>query len=416
MKVFDFYKDFSCIAGACRHSCCRGGWEIDIDEKTAALYGRAGGDFADRVRKSLEIYEEDGIRQTAISLKNGQCPFFNPWGLCDIILNMGEDAIGLVCREYPRYTQRMGNDTERTLSISCEEAGRLLFSKKDRLKMVEAPASFGKEEAEETGGCRGTKAFPEEAGEDDEIGGELLEKIRQGALDILQNRHFDMRTRLSEYLEFCRKIQSYVNRLQENGEAEASLRAFLKGCGLDTPQGAASPNESEMRAEPSAEGVKDPGKKSECEEICLGAFEERLGMLQMMTVLDDEWQRVITAFEEVLEKPAAYFKGLRESVGLKTAEDELNTEHLMSYFTYRYFPRALQDGNVLGKAEFALLSFLVIRDMVILGTGEDMTDIARKFSREVEHADDNVDILMEELLFSDTLKQIPVRTLLGSDL
>mgnify|MGYP006874698003 CR=1 FL=1 len=29
----DYYKEFKCIAGECRHSCCIG-WEIDIDEET----------------------------------------------------------------------------------------------------------------------------------------------------------------------------------------------------------------------------------------------------------------------------------------------------------------------------------------------------------------------------------------------
>ena len=28
--VPDYYADFACVAGACRHTCCVG-WEIDID-------------------------------------------------------------------------------------------------------------------------------------------------------------------------------------------------------------------------------------------------------------------------------------------------------------------------------------------------------------------------------------------------
>ena len=36
MKIFapDYYRDFKCSAGNCKHSCCIG-WEIDIDEDTA---------------------------------------------------------------------------------------------------------------------------------------------------------------------------------------------------------------------------------------------------------------------------------------------------------------------------------------------------------------------------------------------
>ena len=31
VRVPDYFKEFSCIAGACKDSCCLG-WEIDIDE------------------------------------------------------------------------------------------------------------------------------------------------------------------------------------------------------------------------------------------------------------------------------------------------------------------------------------------------------------------------------------------------
>ena len=35
--VPSYYKKFKCIAGECKHSCCKG-WEIDIDEKSLARY------------------------------------------------------------------------------------------------------------------------------------------------------------------------------------------------------------------------------------------------------------------------------------------------------------------------------------------------------------------------------------------
>lgn len=35
--VPDYYADFACIAGACRHTCCVG-WEIDIDPDSLRRY------------------------------------------------------------------------------------------------------------------------------------------------------------------------------------------------------------------------------------------------------------------------------------------------------------------------------------------------------------------------------------------
>ena len=46
MKIFapDYYRDFKCSAGNCRHSCCIG-WEIDIDYETAELYKNVPGKY-----------------------------------------------------------------------------------------------------------------------------------------------------------------------------------------------------------------------------------------------------------------------------------------------------------------------------------------------------------------------------------
>ena len=40
----DFYGEFQCIADKCAHSCCLG-WEIDIDDKSAARYAALPGAF-----------------------------------------------------------------------------------------------------------------------------------------------------------------------------------------------------------------------------------------------------------------------------------------------------------------------------------------------------------------------------------
>lgn len=39
-KVPSYYKDFKCIAGSCKHTCCEG-WEIDVDEASVRQIGRA---------------------------------------------------------------------------------------------------------------------------------------------------------------------------------------------------------------------------------------------------------------------------------------------------------------------------------------------------------------------------------------
>ena len=55
MKLYApaYYKEFSCIADRCRHSCCIG-WEIDVDADTLAFYEDLEGDYADKIRASID--------------------------------------------------------------------------------------------------------------------------------------------------------------------------------------------------------------------------------------------------------------------------------------------------------------------------------------------------------------------------
>ena len=53
----DFYPRFRCRAERCRHSCCRG-WEIDVDEASAAYYRALPGELGDALRAALTEDEE----------------------------------------------------------------------------------------------------------------------------------------------------------------------------------------------------------------------------------------------------------------------------------------------------------------------------------------------------------------------
>ena len=71
--------------------------------------------------------------------------------------------------------------------------------------------------------------------------------------------------------------------------------------------------------------------------------------------------------------------------------------------------RAWYDGNVLAKAQFAIVGFLVIRDMDIVRYFEngksfklkDRIANARIFSREVEHSEETLEILEDDISFDE---------------
>ena len=135
MKTFapDYYKDFKCIAGDCKHSCCIG-WEIDIDEDTAEYYSGIPGEMGKRLEKNIN---REGECACFILGENERCPFLNEKGLCDIIINMGEDSLCQICSDHPRFRNFLEGRTEIGLGLCCEAAAKLVLEKKTPMTLVE---------------------------------------------------------------------------------------------------------------------------------------------------------------------------------------------------------------------------------------------------------------------------------------
>ena len=130
--VPDYYPEFRCIAGACRHSCCIG-WEIDIDEETCARYRNESGSLGARLRENMDCSD------TTASFRlddRERCPFLTQEGLCDIILHLGENALCQICRDHPRFRADFSDRTEMGLGLCCEEAARMLLTHESPVKLI----------------------------------------------------------------------------------------------------------------------------------------------------------------------------------------------------------------------------------------------------------------------------------------
>jgi lysine-N-methylase len=131
-----YYKQFSCLMGECRHSCCIG-WEIDIDEHSLARYDAMEGVLGERIRNAID---RDGTPHFRLT-EDERCPFLNGEGLCDLILSCGEDALCHICKCHPRFFNFAGKYVETGLGMACEGAARLILLSKEPMTLVieEAP-------------------------------------------------------------------------------------------------------------------------------------------------------------------------------------------------------------------------------------------------------------------------------------
>lgn len=93
-----FYKEFSCIAGACPDTCCAG-WQIMIDDRSLKKYRHFKGAFRNRLHNDID-WKEQAFRQY-----DHRCAFLNEENLCDIYSETGLDMLCDTCRKYPRHIE-----------------------------------------------------------------------------------------------------------------------------------------------------------------------------------------------------------------------------------------------------------------------------------------------------------------------
>ena len=368
LRIPDYYKEFHCIAEDCKDSCCIG-WEIDIDEETYDYYQQLTGEIGDRLRENMVEGSERHFR-----LKKGRCPFLNQKNLCDLCVELGEESLCEVCTENPRFTMEYGQVREKCLALSCEEVGRLVFESEKKFTYEEVILS-------------------EDYEEDDEYI-KIVEFARDQAFSILHMRTIPINQRIACYLEFIQEVQNALNQ-NEYTQIQKIAKAFeLTEC--------RKLGERLLNSQA-------------CSQWEIGTqLEERIALFEEMQCLDEEWRSAFAQMKEVLCSKIRDGDWYKECINrfmdyYVSQEREYEYEHLMDYFTFRYFMRAVYDYNLLSKAKLAVVSFLCIRDLDLVRfiqqkekfTLKDRIDVARIYSKEVEHSEDNMEYLGEAFDFED---------------
>lgn len=181
MKIMgpDYYPEFVCIAGDCKHTCCAG-WEIDVDEDSFARYQALEGAVGEKVRSRIST--EDEVPHYRMGPGN-RCPFLQENGLCEMILELGEDALCQICADHPRFRNFFGDRTEIGLGLCCEAAGRLILTREEPVRLI----PVGEEDTP-------TEEDPEE---------QALLSFRDMLFEIMQDRSCTLDERLTELAETC---------------------------------------------------------------------------------------------------------------------------------------------------------------------------------------------------------------------
>lgn len=369
--VPDYYKEFHCIADRCEDTCCAG-WQIVIDKKSLKKYKKLSGDFGHEMRKKV-----NWLTGTFRQDEEKRCAFLNDCNLCNLYLHEGEAGFCKTCRLYPRHIEEFEGVREISLSISCPEAARILLQKKEPVNYL-IYEKEGEEEYEDF----------------DPFLFSLLEDTRKEMLSILQNRGLPVGVRAILVLGMAHDMQGRINR-QELFDCFSVIEKY-KG----------------KRAEAFAvKYYSRAGTKGlyehmgqECgsaDNNCFVLAQELFDKLYELELLREDWDKLLLESQVILyAKGEEYYKEIVDDfAGDENLSEEVSIqlEQLLVYFIFTYLPGAVYDGNVFSKVQMSVYCVWMIRELWLARylkndkqlSMEERVDLTYRFSREVEHSDQN---------------------------
>lgn len=335
----DYYPDFHCLAGSCPDTCCKD-WQIIIDEATLARYLALEGPLGETVRANL--IEEDG--ETRFALTDGHCALLTADGLCSLQLALGEDGLCKTCDAHPRFIEEYGAVSEISLSVSCPAAARLLL-------LRERPVTFLQESVESPV----TDLW--------DVDADLylaLRDARRAAIGVAQNRRFSIPDRMRLILYLSGRAQGLLNE-----KRYAALHRLLPRF-----------RDPAWLVEKLA-GLRRKGAKRT-------AFFSCWMVLNNMEHLTKDFPAMLDA---VMRSPDAPL--FADSLAAQY-------EYLLVYFLFRYFLKAVNDDQLLPRVQSCVFHMAAIAKLASaqgVNTAESLCPIVSLYSKEVEHSEENLQLL-----------------------
>jgi lysine-N-methylase len=204
----EYAEKFRCIGPTCEDSCCVG-WRVDIDQATYEKYQTIpAGPLRTLIDASIVRTPEgaEGSKPGAFSqVKMGpslQCPFQTAERLCRIQVEYGAEYLSRVCANFPRTAYTIDNLEEKTLTLSCPEAARLVLLNPELLK---------------PNGNGGYQLTWDDAAKGETDLRVYFWPIREFAIGLVRNRAYPLWQRLFLLGTFCRRLDAIARSEQERG-------------------------------------------------------------------------------------------------------------------------------------------------------------------------------------------------------
>ncbi len=341
VRTPDYYSEFKCLGDTCPDTCCVG-WLIEIDEQSYARFMALEGEIGQKIQSNIFMNDEG---KPCFKLDDsGRCAFLNEKNLCQMYIDLGPDSQCSLCDNYPRIGEEFGSYRELGLSVSCPEVARILLEHKETIAFEEWETS----EAVNGNDCMKSQVFCDILG------------VRDAVIAIMQNKEYSINDKLCMYVMIATRLQQALDNrnyddigiMADDYTDEGYVASVLES--LATVRGNAS------------------GKLVDTGYV----------YMSQLDYISTSWVELLNSIEN--------------ADNIHTGE-EYWYENWLVYLVYRYFMKVISDGDIYGKAMFAVFSTVMLTD-IVEKYGDDKERAVKVFylfSKEVEHCEENMEYLYD---------------------
>ncbi|MFN7250069.1 MAG: flagellin lysine-N-methylase [Anaerobacillus sp.] len=223
-----YMRDFSCIGADCEDTCCSG-WQITIDEKS---YNRLLDEDDNENNLSLSQHvkllksSNSNSENYAEIVLNSQsfCPLLSENRLCTLHKEKGEEFLPNICAAFPRISNIVNGNYEKSLTLSCPEAARKVLLNEEGIRFDEMFEEIGGKQL--LNGKINTVKLQGVKRERN-----YFLELREISINILQNRDLSLSSRLIKLGEFLKEVhKSLVNSIDGNIQYQIEMFKHITVC------------------------------------------------------------------------------------------------------------------------------------------------------------------------------------------
>lgn len=391
IRVPHYFNDFKCIADKCESTCCAN-WEVVIDDESLEKYNAVKGPFKDVLQSKITTNSEN---ENIFLLNKNRCSFLNSNNTCDLYINLGKDSLCYTCSQYPRFIEQFLDLKEMGLSLSCPEAARIILKEDKALEFIissneevitDIPSDFDKK-----------------------VLNELL-LSRNLIFKILNDSHISFNKKITIILSFVNDLQIKIDLgdMEEIPDVIKEYEEFLKDGFIE-----------KVLTYIEEETLEKSFKKS-------NQFEQihyYLNVYKDFKQIDNTDPLNINSSINFIENNKLLYLSKRNDFNDYFKENNYAFKNILAYFIYRYFLKGFFDFDLSSKIKISVVSLLIIRELSIIQwvetgtlTNSDFVKILYTYSKNIEHLEENIDVMQDIFETKDDFKILNILNLLDFDI